>query len=165
VKFLLWLRGIVGNSPLVTAVIVIFIIILCVLLWRPLHAAEIDLRLGASLKSHDEGPVLGMNVLFPQGGFDLYAGTLLWGTTATTPNNWSWEAGIHACRWKICASLGGAYLQRIDRFNGSHTNFNIELSYLLGQRIRSLDFTHLSNAGTISPNPGRNAALLNIRLQ
>ena len=165
-KFLLWLRGIVGNSPMVTALIVLFILILCVVLWRPLHAAELDLRLGSSFKGGGSGPVLGLDAHFPQGGFDVVAGTDLWGATSTVPNNWDWHAGIHACRWSICAALGAAYLQRIDQVDGSHTNFYLSLSYLFGwRRVQSLDIIHLSNAGTIAPNVGRNAALVSIRLQ
>ena len=55
---------------------------------------------------------LGLNAIFPQGNFDLYAGTLLWGSTPSVPNNWSWEAGLRACKAHLCASLGASYLQR-----------------------------------------------------
>lgn len=165
-KFLEWLRGITGNPIKALILVVVFIAVLCLALCRPVKAAEVDLRLGASYHGGQTGPVAGLNAIFPQGQFDLYAGALLWGRAGPTPNNWSWEAGIRGCRWSICASFGGAYLQNIDRLNGSHTNFNLELAYVFGwSRVKSIAITHLSNGGTVDPNPGRNAALVNLRLQ
>ena len=165
-KILEWLRGITGNPIKALILVILFFVVLCLALCRPVHAAEVDLRLGASYHGGDTGPVVGLNALFPQGQFSLYTGVLLWGKAGPVPNNWSWEAGLRGCRWAICASLGGAYLQNIDRLNGSHTNFNLELSWLLDRpRLRSIDITHLSNAGTVDPNPGRNAALVSFRLQ
>jgi hypothetical protein len=156
----------VGNAPKTAILIGIFILILCGLFWRCSSAAEIDVRGGYSF-SHGNGPVLGLQAYFPIGNrVDVFAGTLLWGDTQTDPNNWSWEAGLRTCRWKVCASLGASYLQRIDSVNGSHTNYNLELSYLIGwHRIQSIDFSHLSNAGTTPINQGRNAALVSFRLQ
>src|SRR5207253_2542280 len=47
-RWLLWFKGIVGNNRKVTIAIVMFIVLLVWALWRPLHAAELDLRLGSS---------------------------------------------------------------------------------------------------------------------
>jgi hypothetical protein len=161
------IRNLVGNSSKTTILIGIFILILCGLAWRCSSAAEIDLRMGPSFGPGASGAVLGMQLYFPVGNqVDLYAGTLLWGSTPLAPNNWDWSAGFRTCRWKVCASLGASYLQRIDAVNGSHTNFNLELSYALGwKRLSSIDMSHLSDAGTTAVNKGRNAALVSIRLQ
>lgn len=162
-----WIRGLVGNSKKAAILIGVFILILCGLSWRCSKAAEIDLRAGSSFGPGRSGPVLGLNLYFPVGNrVDLYAGTIMWGTTAVVASNWSWEAGFRTCRWRVCASLGASYLQREDSIDASHTNYNLELIYLIGwHRVQSIDLTHLSNAGTLSPNTGRNAALLSIRLQ
>ena len=128
-KILLWLKGLVGNNPKTSIAIGVFVAILVFLLSRPAHAAEIDLRMGSSFAGGGNGPVLGLNAIFPQGNFDLYAGTLLWGSTPSVPNNWSWEAGFRACKAHLCASLGASYLQRTDWVDGSHANFNLELMW------------------------------------
>ncbi|MGH7743927.1 MAG: hypothetical protein ACREQ5_03790 [Candidatus Dormibacteria bacterium] len=169
-KLWTYLRGLVGNSKPATIGILVFILILIVLASRCSVAkgAEVDLRPGVSF-GHSSGPVLGLRYLQPIAGLhgaNVYVGTLLWGTTATEANNWSWEGGLRACRWSLCASLGAAYLQRIDALNGAHTNFNLELSYLLNwHRVSSIDVSHLSDAGTTPINVGRQAALVSIRLQ
>ena len=162
-----WIKGLVGNSPKAAILIGVFILILCSLAWRCSKAAEIDLRTGSSFGPGGSGPVLGMQLYFPIGNaVGLYAGTLMWGATSIVPNNWSWEGGFRTCRWRFCASLGASYLQREDWIDASHTNYNLELTYLIGwHRIQSFDLAHLSNAGTQFPNTGRNAALLSFRLQ
>lgn len=157
----------VGNGKAATILIYVFIIILCALAWRCSNAADLDLRLGSSFGPGGAGPVVGVDLRFPQGNdLDLYAGTLLWGQTARTDTNWDWHAGFRVCRWRLCANLGASYLQKTDALDGSHTNFNLGVSYLIGwKRVRSIDYAHLSNAGSIMPNLGRNAALVAVRLQ
>jgi hypothetical protein len=162
-------RRLVGNKPAETALIFLFIVLL---VWAfstcQSRADEIDLETGASF-AHGNGAVLGLEYLHPIGGLrdvNLYAGTLLWGATAAEANNWSWEGGLQGCKRHVCIALGAAYLQRTDSLNGSHTNFNLTVSWLIGWRRASrLDLTHLSNAGTTAVNQGRNAALVAWRLQ
>lgn len=154
-------RKLLGNRNVV--LIFVFIAILCLLAWRCSEAAEIDLAGGMSFggKHGAKGPVLGMDLFFPQGdGLDFYAGTMLWGETEVTKPNWDWHAGFQSCRFRFCASLGAAYVQVPDALNGSHLNFHLGLSYRCGlKRVRGLAIAHLSNAGTVSPNYGRNAAI------
>lgn len=162
-----YLRGLVGNGWQAVIGIFVFILVLVVLSTRCSHAAEIDLRAGSSFGPGHSGPVLGLNLYQPIGNdVSLYAGTLMWGRTAVAANNWDWHAGFRACRWSFCASLGASFLQRIDAVNGAHTNYNLELAYRIGwHRVQSIDFAHLSDAGTTPINLGRNAALVSIRLQ
>lgn len=163
-----WLTRVVGNGKAATLLILLFIVILCVLGTRCAHAdGELDFRAGTSFGPGGSGPVIGMQLYYPIGtGLDLYAGTLLWGATATVPNNWDWHTGFRTCRWNLCASLGASYLQRVDAVNGAHTNYNLELSYLIGwKRLASIDLAHLSDAGTTPVNLGRNAVLGTLRLQ
>lgn len=167
-KWLIWLGGLVGNKQkLAKAGIFLFIGLLCLLLWRCPKAAEIDLRGGASFGPGGSGPVIGLQSYFPIGDhLDIYAGTLLWGASARVASNWDWHAGLRSCRGPLCASIGAAFVQRVDALNGTHTNYNLELAYRFSwHRLASLDMAHLSNAGTSPINQGRNAALVSIRLQ
>ena len=170
---LTWLRTLVGNGKWATIGIGIFILILCLAFCHRASADEIDFRAGSSFGTEGTGAVIGLNYLHPLpqlSQVDLYAGTLLWGSTTyndkTVPNNWSWEGGLRGCQGRLCASIGAVYMQRIDAINGAHTNFNLELSWLLGwRRISSIDVTHISDAGTSTVNIGRQAALIGFRLQ
>lgn len=168
-SILQYLRGLVGNGLSATVAIFVFILVLVLLATRcsKAHGAEIDLRAGSSFGPGHFGPVLGLQLYQPIGNeVYLYGGTLLWGKTSTAENNWDWHAGFRACRWSFCASLGASFLQRIDAVNGAHTNYNLELAYRIGwHRVQSIDFAHLSDAGTTPINLGRNAALVSIRLQ
>lgn len=164
----------VRNGKVATILILIGIVALCVLFWHKAKADEtptpthsVVLRAGSSFGPGGSGPVLGLDVYFPQGqGVDIYAGTLLWGQTPKVDTNWDWHTGLRACRWKVCGYIGASYLQVVDKVDGSHTNFNLGFSYQLGwHRVATLDYAHLSNAGTIEPNLGRNAALIGLRLQ
>ncbi len=161
----------IGNRGGAYIAVIVFIIALCVLLFR-CHDAKAEgvhvyLRAGSSLGPGGSAPVVGIDVRAPIGPqLDFYSGTLLWGKSKLGQDNWDWHAGIRTCRWSVCANLGAAYVQAVDALNGTHTNFNLGLSYQFDwHRISSIDFAHLSNAGTIQPNLGRNAALVAVQLQ
>lgn len=159
---------IVGNGKAATYGILLFIVILIVLCARCSHAkaAEIDLNTGASFGNVGVGPVLGLDVRFPQSdSVDLFGGTTLWGETPKVTTNWDWHAGVRSCRWSVCASIGATYLQKEDRIDGTHTNFYLALSYVFGGRLASVGVFHVSNAGTSDVNIGRQAAFASWRLQ
>jgi hypothetical protein len=168
------LPKLVANNAKATVLIFIFIIILIVLSVRCAHSAEVVARGGWSFGNGNYGPVLGLDLRFPQGeNLALVAGTALWGQTAKADTNWDWHAGFVTCRGHFCASLAAAYLQREDAINGSHANFALGISYRFNwdkpldgwHRIEGIDFFHLSNAGTQMPKVGRQAALMSVRLQ
>lgn len=164
--FVVWASGVVGNAAKVRVIIIAFIILLILVMCRSVKAAELDFLAGSSFLGGGNGPVIGLDGHFPVGQFDVFAGTRLWGATRYVPNNWSWEAGYHACRWSICAAFGATYLQRVDVINGSHANFFLELQYLLPwKRVKTITIDHISNAGTEYPNIGRNAALVEFQIQ
>lgn len=157
---------IVGNGKTATVLILLFIVLLIVLASRCAHAAEIDLNTGVAFGPSQAGPVLGLDIRFPQtNDVDLFAGTTLWGQTSQAETNWDWHAGFRTCRWSFCASIGAAYLQRTDAIDGSHTNYFLGLSYLFGGRVAGIGLSHLSNAGTTQVNKGRDAAIVTWRLQ
>ncbi len=170
-KFLAYIRQLVGNGRAATIGIFAFILILSILFFRPAHSAEVDLLAGTSFGTEGYGPALGLDIHHPiaaNKGLDVYAGTGLWGSTTyhgqTVPNNWDWHSGIETCRWIVCARIGADYVQRVDAINGAHTNFNLGIEVKLTSRL-SLVIGHISDAGTSSPNVGRQAISLSYRLQ
>lgn len=170
-KAIAYLRQLVGNGKAATIGIFTFILILAFLCWRPAHAAEIDIRAGTSFGTEGYGPTLGLEFakpIAPNKGLSWIAGTDLWGSTTynlkTVPNNWDWHTGIESCRWRLCASIGAAYVQRVDAINGAHTNFNLGVRFKITDRF-SLVIGHISDAGTSNPNIGRQLIGLSYRLQ
>lgn len=167
-KALLWIKGLVGNSPKAAIGIGVFILLLVLLLVRcsPAHADDtVSLLAGTEVVTGGTGPALGLRIVVPaRGDFNWYAGTTLLGKTEKTANNWAWFGGIEGCRWRLCAHIGPAYLQNIDALNGAHTNYNLGLTFRLSDRL-SLEVEHFSDAGTTPVNVGRNLAMLAWRLQ
>lgn len=164
-----WIRQLVGNNTPATIGIFAFILVLCVLLARKAHSAEVDVLGGSSFGTQGYGPVLGLSVKGSiQPGLNVIAATDLWGSTtyrgSTVPNNWDWHAGLQGCKWRFCADIGPAFVQRVDAINGAHTNFHLGLSFQLSDRW-SLVLGHISDAGTSNPNIGRQALSISYRLQ
>lgn len=164
-----YIRQLVGNGKAATIGILVFIVVMALLFWRPAHAAEVDIQAGSSFGAQGTGPVLGFGVRAPVNpAFSIVAGTDLWGSTTfrgqTVPNNWDWHAGIEACRWRLCANIGPAYVQRVDTVNGAHTNFQLGLSFIISSRCRIV-LGHISDAGTSDPNIGRQALSISYKLQ
>jgi hypothetical protein len=170
-KALAWLRTLVGNGKAATIGIFVFIAILAILFARCSTAAEIDIHGGSSFGAEGAGPVLGLSVLEPLAtnpGVSVGAGTDLWGSTSFhgefVPNNWDWHAIIEGCKWRICASIGPAYVQRIDAINGAHTDYYLGLKFKATNRL-SFVLGHISDAGTTNPNIGRQMLSIQYRLQ
>jgi hypothetical protein len=166
-----YIRQLVGNGKAATIAILAFIVILCLMFARCGHATEISVEGGTSFGTQGYGPTLGMNVHWPIAGLDgvnVIVGTDLWGSTTfqgqTVPNNWDWHADIEGCRGRFCGFIGPAYVQRVDAINGAHTNYRLGFEVKLTDRL-TLDLAHLSDAGTSDPNIGRQAIMLEYRLQ
>jgi hypothetical protein len=166
-----YIRNLVGNGKAATIGIFVFILVLAFMFYQAAYGAEVDIAAGSSFGSQGSGAVLGLQVKQPvtaNPGLSIFAGTDLWGNTvhngAVVPNNWDWHAGIESCKWRFCASIGPAFVQRIDAINGAHTNFYLGLSFKFTPRL-SLVLGHISDAGTSDPNVGRQALSLSYRLQ
>ena len=101
-------------------------------------------------------------------GLNWYTGTDLWGSTTydfhVVPNNWDWHAGLEGCKWRLCAGIGPAFVQRVDAINGAHTNYYLGLRFVLSDRWTVI-LGHISDAGTSSPNVGRQMLSIAYRLQ
>jgi len=161
----------VGNGKVVTIGILTFLALLCFLIWRPAHSAEVDVVAGSSFGSEGYGPTLGLDYkqsIKPNKDLYFIAGTDLWGSTThdskTVPNNWDWHLGLQSCRWNFCADLGPAFVQRVDAINGAHTNFHLGITYQISDRW-SVVLGHISDAGTSNPNVGRQNISISYKLQ
>jgi hypothetical protein len=172
-KIWAFIRQLVGNGNAAAIGIFAFIVILCLLLYRPSHAADVYVEGGSSFGTQGYGPVLGLDARVPvnpvsNDGLYVFAGTDLWGSVRfdgqTVPNNWEWHAGLETCRWRVCGRIGAVYLQREDAINGSHTDYNLGLSFQLADRWK-LQVSHISDAGTTPVNIGRQAISIAYRLQ
>jgi hypothetical protein len=166
-----YIRQLVGNGKAATIGIFIFIVILALLFYRHAAAAEVDILAGSSFGTQGAGPVLGLQFyqpIHPNKDLAFYAGTDLWGSTTyhgtTVPNNWDWHSGLESCYHRICASIGADYVQRVDAINGAHTNFNLGVRFKATPRL-SIVLGHISDAGTSSPNIGRQLLGVSYRLQ
>lgn len=164
-----YVRQLVGNGKAATIGIFAFIVLLVVLFAHKSVAAEVDIRAGSSFGSEGYGPVLGLGFSAPiQPGLNFVAGTDLWGSTTfhgeIVPNNWSWNAGIQGCKWRFCADIGPAFVQRMDAINGAHTDFHLGISFKISERA-SIVLGHISDAGTTPVNTGRQALTFSYRLQ
>lgn len=169
-QFWLYIRQLVGNGKAATIGIFAFIVLLA-FMFTKCHAAEVDMGAGSSFGSEGYGPVLGLNVagqVPTNPGLWWVAGTDLWGSTTykgqTIPNNWDWHAEVEGCKGPICAGIGPAYVQRVDQINGAHTNYYLGLRWKITSRL-NLTLGHVSDAGTTSPNVGRQALTVEYRLQ
>lgn len=171
-KLLAFIRQLVGNGTAATIGIFVFIVILAFMFHRSALGAEVDIRAGSSFGSEGVGPVLGLQFRAPLGwdnpNLFAVAGTDLWGSTTygghIVPNNWDWHGGLESCRGRFCATIAAAFVQRVDAINGAHTNYFLGLSYRFTPRL-SLVLGHISDAGTSSPNVGRQGLFLSYRLQ
>jgi hypothetical protein len=166
-----YIKQLVGNGKAATIGIFAFIIILCLTFARCGHAAQIAVEAGSSFGTEGYGPTLGLNTRWPVAGLhgvNVLVGTDLWGATTfrgeTVPNNWDWHVSVEGCRGCFCAFIGPAFVQRVDAINGAHTNFHLGFEVKLTDRL-TLDIAHISDAGTSSPNVGRQAIMLEYRLQ
>ena len=124
----------------------------------------VGFRTGVSLLHDNTGVALGLQLYQPLSPtLDAELGTGLWSHTRVTDLNWDWHLGIRSC-WStgICFTLGADFLQNIDHLNGSHTNYFWSFSFPFFTRPRLAQW-HISNAGTVAPNIGRNAVGLEWR--
>lgn len=166
-----YVRQLVGNGKWATAGIFLFIVLLAAMYTRCSHAAEVDMGAGSSFGTQGYGPTLSLNLKIPfVDNHGLYAdfGTDLWGSTTyrgtTVPNNWDWHAELESCHGRFCAGIGPAFVQRVDAINGAHTNYYLGLSFNFTSRLR-LVLGHVSDAGTSSPNVGRQLISIQYKMQ
>lgn len=170
-KILTAIRNLVGNGKAATFGIFAFIALLVFMFSKSCSAAEVDFAAGSSFGTAGTGAVVGLNFKVPvtaNPGLGVNFGTDLWGAAtyngALVPNNWDWHAELEACKGRFCAGIGPAYVQRVDQINGAHTDYYLGLKFKITDRWEIV-LGHISDAGTTSPNIGRQALTISYRLQ
>lgn len=167
----IWVSGLVGNNfkvrPLIFAVMILFI---CTATYCGIaRSADLHLEAGASVL-HGYGPYLGLSYRFGESkSLHMETDFQFWGKTSqyeghNIPNNWCPAALIDVQKGRFSMGMGVAYLQLTDPLDGSHLNIALKLGWDINSRY-GVVVRHISNAGTVAPNVGRNVLALDIRLQ
>lgn len=111
-------------------------------------------------------PVIDLTIVYPNrvndASYELGA-TLIGESSfrdANQRNNFALHASIVDGLGRFDVGLGAAYLQNTDEYNGSHLNFHLLLQYRVKTIPLILRWQHFSNAGTQSPNRGRDMVIL-----
>lgn len=106
-----------------------------------------------------EAPMVDLTITYPEAGpkdADYAIGVSFIGGSefnGTQPNQFAWRAEVLDGFGRFDVGLGVAYLQNIDTYNGSKTNFTLSLGYRAEKWKVTL--RHYSNGGTVKPNKGR----------
>lgn len=106
-----------------------------------------------------EAPMIDLTITYPEAGpkdADYAIGVNFIGGSdfrGTQPNQFAWRAEVLDGYGPCDVGLGVAYLQNVDTYNGSHTNFTLSLGCRLGNWKATI--RHFSNGGTVAPNKGR----------
>jgi hypothetical protein len=130
------------------------------------NTAELEMGYGKAVL-RGETDVAAVTVVWPNqiGKIDLFAGTLLIGSYeykgAAYDNNIVLRTGFTAHIRQFGATLGVVKIAHEDRLNSGDVNFNLGLSYRYKDLTAS--YLHISNAGTHSPNTGRDMVVLGWR--
>lgn len=77
---------------------------------------------------------------------------------ADWPNSFAWDATYVDGFGPVDIGIGPAYLQNTDAYNHGGANFHLLLGYHYGKWF--VRFNHFSNAGSKSPNLGRDMVLV-----
>jgi hypothetical protein len=154
------------NSIGVTLILVVFIAAFLVGA-SECSAAEPVLQLeGGATVIRGPATGLGLTVKWPQAGprsADFACSLFLIGQYEVKGVEQANQAIAH-CQLvthikRLDFGIGPAFLQNTDAINGSHFNFALMLGYRVTDRL-SIQWRHWSNAGTKSPNSGRDAVMV-----
>lgn len=153
-----WLPFNQGNRK--TQIGVLAVLILLIAAFCTDARAESYASFGAgSTIVRGEAPMVDLTITYPEAGpkdADYAIGVEFIGGSefnGTQPNQFAWRAEVLDGFGKFDVGLGVAYLQNIDTYNGSKTNFTLSLHYRF-KNIRA-SLRHYSNGGTVKPNKGR----------
>jgi len=131
--------------------------------------AELDFGYGKTVL-RGKSDVAGVSVIWPNqiGRIDLFTGVLLIGSYSYNGVDYGNQivvrGGFNANVGKhFYTTFGVAKIQHEDRLNSGALNFNLGLTYRYEHL--SLSYLHISNAGTSSPNVGRDLVLASWRFR
>lgn len=135
----------------------------------PLDAPYVQLSGGAALI---RGPTPSMDLTFTEPASVLrnaywQESLTVIGTSsfrgASVPNNFVVRGLFVDGFGRFDVGLGLAWMQNPAPYNGSPVNFNLQFAYRFIELPLTLTYTHLSNAGSQTPNLGRDIVLLGWR--
>ena len=163
--------GLFQNPPKMVKFILLFVGILIASIWFATRgdAAELEAGYGRTVL-RGKTDVAAMTVIWPNqiGRIDLFAGTLLVGSYSydgkAYDNQIMLRGGFTANVGRhFGTTFGVVKLQHDDRLNSGPINFNLGLT----ARYKNLtaSYLHVSNAGTHSPNTGRDMLILGWRFR
>lgn len=142
---------------------------LVVLATTTCRAAELDLG-GGKAMVRGIAPYAEATVIWPHqiGAIDLYAGALLVGDYTYGGERFGNQivarAGFTPHVGRFSASFGIAAIQNDDALNSGRVNFNLGLAFDVTHNL-TIRIGHLSNAGSHSPNTGRDLVGFTWRFQ
>ena len=159
-----------NNPKKATYGIVIFILLFVAsLIYSNLvRGAELDFAYGRTV-IRGQTDVLALTAVWPKsiGPADAYLGMVLVGTYTLAPSQPGWlcsvcvgknqvfvRMGVTSHIKRVGFTLGVAAKQHDDVLNTGNITFNLGLDYRLFEHVR-VSYIHFSNAGTESPNIGR----------
>ena len=154
------------KAPTFYAVLV-FVLFLMAAYATQCRASELEVNGGATIV-RGNAAVLKLDIIFPRAGpldSDYRCGIALIGPSEY--NGDQRQQAAAQCQMidgfgKLDLGLGLVYLQNIDAYNGSHTNFSLSIGYRFTERF-SVTYQHWSNAGTTKSNKGRDFITLGWR--
>jgi hypothetical protein len=165
--------GLFNNPPWVVRILILFVIVFALGMLMRCHAAESYVQLsGGSTYIRGPAPVLdvGFTWIAPQSRHDFWKTDLTVIGSSTfrgqpAPNNFA-VRGLYVTGFgHFDIGLGLAWLQNPAPYNGSPVNFTLELAYRFQRIPITITGSHISNAGTQSPNYGRDFLTIGYRFK
>lgn len=147
-----------GNRKTQMGVLAVLILLLAAFCTNARAESYASFGVGSTLV-RGEAPMIDLTITYPEAGpkdADYAIGVSFIGGSefnGTQPNQFAWRAEVLDGLGKFDVGLGIAYLQNVDTFNGSNTNFTLSLHYRF--QHWKVSVRHYSNGGTIKPNKGR----------
>ncbi len=164
--------GLFNNPPTVVKAIALFVALFILGLAVRCHAEDYVQVSAGSTYIRGPAPVMDLGFRWdaPQSTRDFWKVDLTVIGTSTfqgvaAPNNFALR-GLYVTGFGHAdIGLGLGWMQNPQPYNGSPVNFTLELAYRFEALPITLTAVHLSNAGTQSPNYGRDALMIGWRFK
>lgn len=169
--------GLFKNPPGVVRILIVFVFIFAIGLLglnKCAHSAEAPYAQLSAGSTYIRGPApvldLGFTWSSPQSARDFWKTDLtVIGSSSfkghDAPNNFA-ARGLYVTGFgHFDIGLGLAWMQNPQPYNGSPINFTLELAYRFQRIPITLTVSHMSNAGTQSPNYGRDFLTIGYRFK
>ena len=160
-RALAWLSRLSGNGAMENLLVLLFVILF---LWAASANAEDISVEGGTQMLRGNAPYIGVNAHFDGPlNTEITCGVALAGMTEGVRGNQAAAQCLLVPSLGRCDfGLGVAYLQKTTDINGSKTNFALQFGCRFTDKL-SLQWRHWSNAGTVKPNSGFDALVVQYR--